>query len=59
MASSPLDLTKDVEYRDILLTTCTDFTTPEDLYAILARRFHEADTNIALHPEQRVAVRYK
>ena len=29
-------------YRDVLFTSCTDFTSLEDLYKILVRRFTEA-----------------
>ncbi|KAF8168726.1 kinase-like domain-containing protein [Pholiota molesta] len=38
---------KDSEYRDILLTACADFTTPEDLFGIFS-----------VHPEDRVALQY-
>ncbi|KDR73425.1 hypothetical protein GALMADRAFT_124495 [Galerina marginata CBS 339.88] len=52
------NLRSDIEYRDILLTACADFTTPEDLFVILSRRFHEAEARTEDHPEDRVAVQY-
>ncbi|KDR72786.1 hypothetical protein GALMADRAFT_212816 [Galerina marginata CBS 339.88] len=52
------NLRSDNEYRDILLTACADFTTPADLFAILSRRFHEAEARTEDHPEDRVAVQY-
>ncbi|KAF8163016.1 ras guanine nucleotide exchange factor domain-containing protein [Crassisporium funariophilum] len=48
---------KDLEYRDILLTACADFTTPEDLFGVLSRRFYEAESSHG-HPEDRVALQY-
>lgn len=50
-----------MEYRDIFFTGCTDFTTPEDLFGILARRFHEVEGTgaAARHPEDRIAIQYK
>lgn len=52
------DLKKDLEYRDILFTGCTDFTTPEDLFGILARRFNDVE-DTGRHPEDKVAIQYK
>ncbi|KAF8181559.1 ras guanine nucleotide exchange factor domain-containing protein [Pholiota molesta] len=49
---------KDSEYRDILLTACADFTTPEDLFGILSRRFYDAEMDSSVHPEDRVALQY-
>ncbi|KAG5652946.1 hypothetical protein H0H81_002954 [Sphagnurus paluster] len=56
---SNFNLRRDLEYREILFTGCTDFTTPEDLFAILARRFHEVESVTVAHPEDRIAVQYK
>ncbi|KAG5645836.1 hypothetical protein DXG03_005177 [Asterophora parasitica] len=53
------NLKKDLEYREILFTGCTDFTTPEDLFGILARKFHEVESTAAAHPEDKVALQYK
>ncbi|TFK42874.1 ras guanine nucleotide exchange factor domain-containing protein [Crucibulum laeve] len=52
------NVNRDIEYRDVMLTACVDFTTPEDLFAILARRFHEAEVNVSIHAEGRVAIQY-
>ncbi|KAF8964650.1 ras guanine nucleotide exchange factor domain-containing protein [Flammula alnicola] len=49
---------KDIEYRDVLLTACADFTTPEDLFGMLSRHFYEAESNAEAHPEDRVALQY-
>ena len=49
----------DLEFRDTLLTACADFTTPEDLFGILVRRFHEAEMLEVVRPEDRVAMQYK
>ncbi|KAH9483782.1 Serine/threonine-protein kinase STY17 [Psilocybe cubensis] len=48
----------DVEYQDVLLTACADFTTPEDLFALLSRRFYDAELQTKEHPEDRVAIQY-
>lgn len=52
------NLRRDLEFRDTLLTACADFTTPEDLFGILARRFHEAEMVEVVRPEDRVAMQY-
>ncbi|KAF8061461.1 hypothetical protein FPV67DRAFT_1509075 [Lyophyllum atratum] len=49
---------KDSEYRDILFTGCTDFTSSEDLFGILARRFHEIEATVSAHPADKVAMQY-
>ncbi|KAF5386738.1 hypothetical protein D9615_001785 [Tricholomella constricta] len=55
---SNFNLKKDLEYREILFTGCTDFTTPEDLFGILARRFNEVESAASAHPENKVALQY-
>ncbi|KAF8964088.1 ras guanine nucleotide exchange factor domain-containing protein [Flammula alnicola] len=52
------DSRKDIEYRDVLLTACADFTTPEDLFRTLSRHFYEAESNAEAHPDGRVALQY-
>jgi son of sevenless-like protein len=54
-----IDLRQDIEYRDVLLTACADFTTPEDFFGMLSRRFFEAESKSGHHPEDRVAIQYK
>lgn len=45
---------RDLGFHDTLLLACADFTTPETLFGILARRFHEAEGGV----KNRVAVQY-
>ena len=54
-----IDLRQDIEYRDVLLTACADFTTPEDFFGMLSRRFFDAESRPGHHPEDRVAIQYK
>ena len=54
-----LDSTRDLGFHDTFLLACADFTTPEILFGILARRFHEAEVGEVDHPENRVAVQYE
>ncbi|KAL0947206.1 hypothetical protein HGRIS_013323 [Hohenbuehelia grisea] len=49
------NLTKDVEYRDILLTLCTDFTSPEELFDIVVRHFNQANVDLGANVELRGA----
>ena len=58
-SNTHLDLRQDIEYRDVLLTACADFTTPEDFFGMLSRRFFEAESKPGHHPEDRVAIQYK
>lgn len=53
------DLKADAEFRDVLLTTCADFANPEDLFGILARRFHEVEQDDELHMRSRVEIQLK
>ncbi|KDR72789.1 hypothetical protein GALMADRAFT_142523 [Galerina marginata CBS 339.88] len=46
-----------IEYQDVLLSTCADFSTPVDLFAVVSHWFHEAETG--KHPKDRVALQYK
>ncbi|RDB23999.1 Serine/threonine-protein kinase STY17 [Hypsizygus marmoreus] len=55
---SNFNVQKDLEYRDILFTGCTDFTTPDDLFGILARRFHEVEESSMKNTEDKVAIQY-
>ncbi|TFK72558.1 ras GEF [Pluteus cervinus] len=48
----------DLEFRDILLTTCADFVSPRDLFSCLTRRFNEAESATGIQPEERVATQY-
>lgn len=50
---------KDAEFRDVLLTACADFTTPEDLFGVLSRRFFDVESDQTQHPQDRVALQYK
>ncbi|TFK26396.1 ras GEF [Coprinopsis marcescibilis] len=57
------NLRKDLEYRDVMLTACIDFITPEDLFAILTRRFDEEEkastvSSQSRRPEDRVGLQY-
>jgi son of sevenless-like protein len=60
--STPLiffeDLPQDIEFVDTLLMACTDFTTPEDFFGVLSRRFYEGELS-NMHPEMRVAMQFK
>lgn len=53
------DLRKDEEYREVILTACIDFITPEDLFSMLQWRFDEAEQDTHKHPADRVATQYK
>jgi hypothetical protein len=53
------DLRKDEEYREVILTACIDFITPEDLFSMLQWRFDEAEQETHKHPADRVATQYK
>lgn len=39
------DITKAVEYRDTFFTTYAAFTTADDVFQCLVRRFHYADVS--------------
>ncbi|KAK0459498.1 uncharacterized protein EV420DRAFT_1763213 [Desarmillaria tabescens] len=51
-------LQKDLEYRDVLLATLVDFTPAEDFFAMLARRFYDAEVDQQLHARNRVDTQY-
>ncbi|KAF4576870.1 hypothetical protein EYR36_000532 [Pleurotus pulmonarius] len=51
LSSSNLD--KDVEFRDTLLTTCSDFSSPEELMTVIIRRFNDANVSVDLQVENR------
>ncbi|KAK0483397.1 kinase-like domain-containing protein [Armillaria novae-zelandiae] len=52
------NLQKDLEYRDVLLATLVDFTLAENFFAMLARRFYNAELDQQLHPRNRVDIQY-
>lgn len=52
------NLQKDLEYRDVLLATLVDFTPVEDFFAMLARRFYNAELDQQLHTRNRVDIQY-
>ncbi|KAJ2924053.1 hypothetical protein H1R20_g13049, partial [Candolleomyces eurysporus] len=52
------NLCKDEEYRKVMLTACTDFITPEDLFAMLQCRFDEAEEDTHNNPATRLATQY-
>jgi len=54
-----LDSTSDRGFHDTLLLGCADFTTPETLFGILARRFREAEVDEVDRPQNRVTVQYE
>lgn len=52
------NLQKDLEYRDVLLATLVDFTPAESFFAMLARRFYNAELDQQLHTRNRVDIQY-
>ena len=52
------DLPQDMEFVDTLLMACTDFTTPEDFFGVLSRRFYEGELS-DVRPETRVTMQFK
>lgn len=54
-----LGLRKDVEFRDILLSSTVDFVSAEEFFSIIERRFYEAERAVASHPGDRVGTQYK
>ncbi|KAF5324648.1 hypothetical protein D9611_004380 [Ephemerocybe angulata] len=52
------NLRKDEEYREVILTACIDFITPEELFSMLQWRFDEAEQDTRRHPGDRVATQY-
>ncbi|KAK0228319.1 ras guanine nucleotide exchange factor domain-containing protein [Armillaria fumosa] len=52
------NLQKNLEYRDVLLSTLVDFTPAENFFAMLARRFYNAEHDQQLHTRNRVDIQY-
>ncbi|EFI28427.1 TKL/TKL-ccin protein kinase [Coprinopsis cinerea okayama7 len=52
------NLQKDMEFRDVMLTACIDFITPEDMFNILIRRFEDAEQGSDMRPELRLGIQY-
>ncbi|KAK0240369.1 kinase-like domain-containing protein [Armillaria nabsnona] len=52
------NLQKDLEYRDVLLATLVDFIPAENFFAMLARRFYNAELDQQLHARNRVDIQY-
>ncbi|KIM42498.1 hypothetical protein M413DRAFT_444900, partial [Hebeloma cylindrosporum] len=55
--TTSFNLPQDIEFGDTLLTTCIDFTTPEDFFGVLSRRFYESEWP-DIRPETRVRMQF-
>ncbi|PPQ89078.1 hypothetical protein CVT25_006450 [Psilocybe cyanescens] len=49
---------QDIEYRYLLLVACPDFTSPENLFIILSRRFHEVESDVDIRAEDKITWQY-
>jgi len=46
-------------FRDTFMMGCADFTTPEELFDTLSRRFLDAESDMGINSEQKVVTQFK
>ena len=54
-----VDLNKDKEFREAIITASIEFTTPEGLCTMLGERFYEAEHDKYKNPENTAATQIK